>query len=144
MLPACLVLDWFMRTIYEYYPHLLVQECQQFKVLKGIPLTSFKKESALFKVQCEEIASQEKIKTLRLKLFDSAERVCYSAEFLIGESLVEATQMKRINLSDSDGKTWPWKIAEIYPRKNQQGILFHGAAFEAITQLANYSEKQGE
>lgn len=135
VLPACLVLDWFLRVARTYYPAQERIACRDFVVLQGIRLAQ-SAEPAHFRVQADE--------NLKLHLVNAQHHRCYAAQV----SLIEEKELQRIDklkrfAQQTKMAAWPWSRQEVYATDTQSGLLFHGPAFHAISQLSGICDQGG-
>jgi NAD(P)-dependent dehydrogenase (short-subunit alcohol dehydrogenase family) len=128
VVPACLVLDWFMRSIEGSQ-----MTCKNFKILKGIQLDKDPQHES-FHVQVEQFEKQ-----YHMKLLDSEDKVRYTAEFVESKPVVE----NKLPSLQGVCKPWPWKLEEIYHAHHPEGPLFHGEYFQAIKKLLSFSTTGG-
>lgn len=134
VLPACLVLEWFMQTVSEAYPAAMITSCCDFKVLRGIRMTDFATVRQDFVVHCENKHSQ-----LYLKLQHTNGTLHYAATMTLETHDNKKTNLVR-NPSAAHQQSWPWQLTEIY----NPAHLFHGPDFQAITALDTISGLGGK
>lgn len=129
VLPICLVLEWLLRTARIQHPQLNLQTCENVRVLKPIRLENFSQTSSFI------IKTESQANRLLLRLYDQAnDTLHYSAELPLQDKseLPDPVQLKQ------SSEIWPWKATEIY----QQGLIFHGPAFQVIESLAHLAEEE--
>ena len=122
VLPACLVLDWFLRTQQQF------TACKNFKVLRGIRVKPDENLSAEFTTHHEKN---------HVYLEDHAGYRCYSAEMDV------TPEKNTLSSTTVFADAWPCNIKDIYSSNTQAGVLFHGPAFQVIRSLENFSDKGG-
>jgi len=128
VVPACLVLDWFMRSCNN---NRFI--CRNFKVLKGIQLEK-NTQHASFCIQTTKMSSY-----YQLKLLDDHNNIKYTADFSENSQLIES----KLPQSQMIDQPWPWKTEEIYQSQHSKGPLFHGEYFYAIKKLLSFSHAGG-
>lgn len=140
VLPACLVLEWFLRTAQESCPTLKVYACEDFKVLRGIRLTEFSQAAQEFTVQTELQSQTNNQVILNVSLLDKTGFRCYSAKVLLQPNL---PNIDKSLSADIGNDAWPWRLNEIYADASQAGVLFHGPDFQAVRSLDTFSNAGG-
>jgi NAD(P)-dependent dehydrogenase (short-subunit alcohol dehydrogenase family) len=141
VLPACLVLDWFMRTIKQEFPNAHIQECRNFKVLRGVLLPNFLTTGEGFHVQCDVKEYSPQSTTLFLQLLDSEKKSRYCADFFVADTSLSFNDFASI--PNFENKKWPWKEDQIYANNHQTAPLFHGINFQSVTKLLTCTAEGG-
>lgn len=121
VLPACLVMDWFMQAAKKMTGGIFA--CQHFRVLKGIKLEQFYQKPQSFYIEMSN-------NTLQLRTSGNA-LPNYSAELIQPyQSDIKYSEEKNI---------WPWDRDQIYHADR----LFHGLDFQVIESLEHVSDNGG-
>lgn len=136
VLPACLVLDWFSRQTQKNKPSQSKWVCQDFKVLKGVPLPEFKTHGHHFSLQTQNSAPM-------IRLLGNNGIAHYSAN--MGEIPVANTSINSmVEAIVKDKQSWPWSMDVIYANNSSgNSLLFHGPDFQAIRRLDTFSPQGG-
>jgi hypothetical protein len=129
VVPAAMVLDWFVQAARAHHPSLVATGCRDLRVLRGIPVDRFDAEGTLLSVRLHEASAA----TVELKLHDLQDKLRYSATVDLATSLpLPPSDLP----GPADGKPWPFtSVAEAY-----EHVLFHRGPFAAIVSLGVVSE----
>lgn len=139
VIPAVLVLDWFLRC------SKTSGVLKHFQVLKGIKLTQTHEK---FSVTTESIESVSHKKSKKLKCWDEHHAVRYSAETAESPEnpavmpLPEFVSLFQALINTSHSP-WPYSVSSLYSSPHSKGHLFHGKYFQAIKELLIFSDKGG-
>lgn len=132
VIPMCQILAWFMQTAKLLYPQLPIAVCEDLKALKAIRLEHFN-EGHSFYVDCEQ-QTRPQGEYLQLQLHSTEGILHYSAAIPLSDT-VPAFQP----ITLPAGTPWPWTAQQAY----QQGIIFHGPAFQALQKISDVSSEGG-
>jgi hypothetical protein len=134
VLPAVLVLEWFVRAANLARPDRVVACCRDLKVLAGVPLPDLD-GGRRFQVVCRELREGEEV-YLEVELCGQGGIRHYTA-------VVEmATAQREPDLAGlpplGHGGAWPWTIEEAYAEH-----LFHGPDFQVLRSLEHLGAHGG-
>jgi hypothetical protein len=134
VLPAVLVLEWFVRAARLACPERVPACCRDLKVLGGAPLPQFE-QGRRFRVVCRESRAGAGVH-LETELLGANGTRHYSAVV----ELAEALRVPGLAPSPlEEGRDWPWTVAEAYAEH-----LFHGPDFQVLRALRRLSRQGGE
>ncbi len=131
VIPACLVMEWFMRAAQAHYPDIMRVTCQHFRVLRGIRLTEFYQRPQQFVVTSRVQPDNPQQLQVSLHAPDKPLPAYYSAEI----TLTTDTSVVPIAFDTTVANAWPYTLQEIYDPPNNPLALFHGQHFQAISNL---------
>lgn len=147
VLPACLVLEWFITAAQNVYPQFTFSSCHEFRVLRGARLTDFYQKGHTFTVSCELLSDQHEQKIILVKLQSDQGILHYSAKLTLHTTAAwQPPLFTPLHLSSQISGSWPWEITEIYPDPfvmDKPAQLFHGPDFAAIQALDTVSDEGG-
>lgn len=126
VLPFCMVIDWFMRSLKQQFPEQSFSKLENISVRKSIRLAHFS-EGCLFKTICQPKDDN----SIALQLVDGDNNQCYSA---IAKP-TEKNAIQNMPLDLNTNTDWPWTVDDMYSR-----ALFHGPAFQAVKKLLSYQD----
>ncbi|HVV69127.1 MAG TPA: SDR family NAD(P)-dependent oxidoreductase [Gammaproteobacteria bacterium] len=132
VIPMCQILAWFMQTAKLLYPQLPIAVCEDLKALKAIRLDHFE-EGHSFYVDCEQ-QSRPEGEYLQMQLHSAEGVLHYTAAIPLSDTV---PVFQPIALPA--GTEWPWTAEQAY----QQGVIFHGPAFQALQQISDLSSEGG-
>jgi NAD(P)-dependent dehydrogenase (short-subunit alcohol dehydrogenase family) len=136
VLPACMVLEWFVCAAKQYRPELTFNACQNFHVLRGVQLTQFGKGSQVFTVTCTP--DPDNAQLLKLALIDpNSPAPHYTAIILMGDTS-PALSIRAVNEPTAP---WPYTVEDIYDDGEHKRVLFHGKAFQSLISLDSTSDQ---
>jgi hypothetical protein len=130
VLPAVLVLEWFVRAARALFPRRRVCCCRDVKVLAGATLPDFER-GAWFQVVCR-VAGPD---TLGVELHRGRRRH-YAALIELDTPEKAGEPVGPLN---GRGSAWPWSVRQAY----DEGRLFHGPHFQVLRSLQSLSEHGG-
>jgi acyl transferase domain-containing protein/NAD(P)-dependent dehydrogenase (short-subunit alcohol dehydrogenase family) len=136
VLPAVLVLEWFVRAAVQACPERAVACCRDLKVLAGAPLPDLE-TGQRFRIVGREVRRQETL-SLELELQGPKGSRHYTAtvEMVRPEDRPRAEEADRAPLTGL--ATWPWSAEEVYGDG-----LFHGPDFQVLHALEGLAEQGG-
>ena len=138
VLPACLVLEWFVVTAKKNFPALSFSRCENFKVLRGVRLINFKTTGHRFKVAISSNTVAGTEQSLSLQLTGENNTVHYSAKIIM-QPTPDVPPSELFTLATQ--APWPWDIHNIY--LPAAAHLFHGPDFQVIQSLDGISADGG-
>ncbi|PWV99357.1 NAD(P)-dependent dehydrogenase (short-subunit alcohol dehydrogenase family) [Paenibacillus cellulosilyticus] len=139
VVPAVMVMDWFVRAASAAHPHLVVKRCSNLSVKKGIVVASTNGRPKRLTLTCNDRTDGLAQASLSFKLRGEDGCIHYTAEVDMGiES--DNDQVDTIQLPDVSGEPWNWELAEVYDGDN----LFHGPAFQVIHELKLLGDQDAE
>lgn len=144
VVPACLILEWFTRTIQSQNSQWKLITLENFKVLKGIRLSGFHNRKHDFFVNAEVVSASSDQQIINLQLISTEKVLHYSARAIL--QIKKFIPTSEVNLEVDAADSWPWTLDDIYFTEKHQQIahrLFHGPDFYAIHSLNKLSEKGG-
>ncbi len=132
IVPAAMVVEWFLRAAVACCPSLAVRTCRGVKVLRGVPVEAFEGRGVRLIVHARVVDSTVEGARLELKLLDEQEKPRYAGIVEMGgppapqppASLLELPAGERSN----GGSVW--SVDHVYSE-----ILFHRAPFMAVRSL---------
>jgi hypothetical protein len=133
VVPAVLVLEWFLRAARVYNPALVPTVCRDLKVLRGIPVEDFEGAGMNLVVRIRQTEGQVGCTTFEAKLVDRQERPRYAA-------VIEMAAVPSALTGDLPGipageQPWKWSVESAY-----RDVLFHRGPFAAIRSLGFVSD----
>jgi NAD(P)-dependent dehydrogenase (short-subunit alcohol dehydrogenase family) len=133
VVPAALVVEWFARAVREAFPGRRLAELERLRVVRGIPLPDFDRQSLPLTVRW---SAGTDANAVHLELRDPAGQLRYAAEGrLTGADEVCAPPAFT---PPTAADPWPWTEDEAYA-----GPLFHGPRFRAVDTLGSMGEEGG-
>jgi NAD(P)-dependent dehydrogenase (short-subunit alcohol dehydrogenase family) len=134
VLPAVLVLEWFVRAARLARPDRVVACCHDLKVLSGVPLPDFA-EGKRFRIVGRELRRGEDVH-LEMELQGLRGARHYTAVVEMAAAHREPDPV--LAPPRGRGEAWPWTVAEAYA-----GPLFHGPAFQVLRSLERLTPQGG-
>jgi hypothetical protein len=145
VVPAALVVEWFARAIHDAFPGRRLAELEQLRVVRGIPLPEFERQSLPLTVGWTPgmdanlggtYGGHPPPHTLHLELRDPAGQVRYVADGRLAgaDEMCPPPSFTPSTATDP----WPWTEDEAYA-----GPLFHGPCFRAVEALGSMGEEGG-
>ena len=142
VVPAMLVLEWFVRFAESCHPHLMVRTCRDLEVLNGIKLENFDDGGDVFTLRATTYddgeETGEETSLLQIELRGDDDKLHY-------RGIVEMGQKRRqpapelVDDYDFSVPHSPWSLDEAYG----EGRLFHGPDFEVLTSIDGIGEGGG-
>jgi hypothetical protein len=133
VVPAALVVEWFARSIHDAFPGRRLAELERLRVVRGIPLPDFERQSLPLTVRW---APGTDANVVHLELLDPAGQVRYVA---VGRLARADEVCPPPSFTPSTAAApWPWTKDEAYA-----GPLFHGPRFRAVEALGSMGEQGG-
>ncbi len=129
VVPAVLVIEWFLRAAAICFPALVVRACRDVRVLRGIAVEAFEQRGVRLIVRARVLESTADGARLELRLMDDRERPRYIATVEMGAS---AATPPPDPLPDAprSGEGSTWTIDQVYSE-----VLFHRPPFASIQSL---------
>lgn len=143
VVPAVLVLEWFLRAAGACCPSRVVRACRDLKVLSGVRVEAFDGRGIRLVVHARVIDDGSGAAKVEVKLFDDRDKLRYAGIVDTGEATA-APDVRQwtgdpssadLPQRPSDGQPWPWSRDEAY-----SSALFHTGQFAAIQSLELVSE----
>ncbi len=134
VLPAVFALSWMVESVLPFYPGYRLQQCKQFKVLKGIVFDPSMPITYLLDLMETGNDAEDNI-CVTTKISSAHEkrpRFHYSCEITLSSVKIQPPNMGRIEISDKTGITGK----TLY----RDGTLFHGPGFQGVKYLLNLDE----
>jgi hypothetical protein len=128
VVPAVLVVDWFLRAASSCFPALTPHACRELKVLRGVPVEGFEQRGVRLVVRARVLESTASTAKLELKLFDESDKPRYAAVVEMGGAAIPPQQ--QLPEAPASGEGTIWSVGQIYSE-----VLFHRAPFAAIRSL---------
>ncbi|MDP6945939.1 MAG: polyketide synthase dehydratase domain-containing protein, partial [Myxococcota bacterium] len=135
VVPVVLVLEWFTRAAEALYPGVMIKQCKDLKVLKGIQLTGFENGGSALTVRWTASGTPE-APQLDMELVGEGEIRHYSASLEM--ALTAEDQPAPIDASSLKLQPWKWSPKDVYGEH-----LFHGGDFAVIRSLDGVSDTAG-
>jgi NAD(P)-dependent dehydrogenase (short-subunit alcohol dehydrogenase family) len=132
VVPAVMVLEWFLRAAVACSPTLDVVACRDLRVLRGIPVEKFEGQGSRLVVHARVVEAASTRAVLECTLLDHEQKPRYVARVEMGGVLAPPAGLPE---APADGETWPRSLAEAY-----SDVLFHRGPFAAIRSLGVVSE----
>ena len=129
VVPAVLVLEWFLRAAAICFPGLTVRACRDLRVLRGIPVEGYEQRGQRLFVQARVLESAPGAAKLEMKLFDESERPRYAGLVEMASAAPEAPAPPQADAPQS-GEGSTWSVDQVYSE-----VLFHRAPFAGIRSL---------
>jgi NAD(P)-dependent dehydrogenase (short-subunit alcohol dehydrogenase family) len=136
VIPACLVVEWFMHAAKGFMPDAQYTICHEMRVLNGMRLEKNDADKKHINIRCQTIEKDAKKLTIAMALFDASGRKCYSAT--IEKTNITPPPPKKI--TPCKQTPWSWSETEIYSKRE---LLFHGKDLQAIKKLPNLADNGG-
>ena len=132
VLPAVLVLEWFIRATQVFNPDLDLKVCKDLRVYKGITLPQLEKEDIHLTVNCRQISNgDDSVLSLELPGENGAPHYTATIEMArpgaCKQSMDAVPDMPALD-------QWSLKTADAYDK-----WLFHGPEFKVIQSLSGIS-----
>ena len=140
VVPAMLVVEWFVRFAKACHPQLVVRSCRDLEVLNGIKLEHFDDDGDLLHLRATTADGDnaQNGPELHLELRGRQDQLHYRG--------VVELDMERHEPDDALKKAYefelpesPWALDEVY----QKGRLFHGPDFEVLTDIDGIGDNGG-
>ncbi len=129
VVPAVLVVEWFLRAAASCFPALTVRSCRDVKVLRGVTAERFDERGVRLVVRAKVLESADGAAKLEMKLFDDSDRPRYAAIVEMAGSAAVAPPYASAEAPES-GEGTVWSVDQIYTE-----VLFHRPPFAAIRSL---------
>ncbi len=128
VVPAVMVLEWFLRAASICVPSLPARVCRDFRVLRGVPVEGFEGRGVRLAVQARVLASSATRASVEVKLVDAEDRPRYAAVVDLGE--VAAPDVVAGSIAPHSGEAAIVGIDEAYAE-----ALFHRGPFALVRAL---------
>ena len=128
VVPAVLVVEWFMRAAAACFPSLSALSCRDLKVLRGVPVEAFDGRGARLVVEAQATAPAGATTTVELKLLDDQGKPRYAAVVDMGAA--PAAPPASLPRAPEGAGPWPLSVEQAYST-----VLFHRGPFAAIQSL---------
>ncbi len=132
VLPAVLVLEWFVRAAGVACPDRVVASCRDLKVLAGVPLPDLEAGRWF------QIVGRERSGSLELELLGPGGTRHYTAMVELVQPCDRPRAEDSVPASGKEMSSWPWSVEEAY----EEG-LFHGPDFQVLRSLDGLAEQGG-
>jgi hypothetical protein len=130
VVPAMLVIEWFLRAAASCFPAFTVQRCSDVKVLRGVAVEAFERRGVRLIVRARVLESTPEGARLELKLTDERDRPRYAGIVEMGASAAAAPTRSLPPDAPDSGAGSTWSIEQVYSE-----VLFHRAPFASIRAL---------
>ncbi|MDR3624649.1 MAG: SDR family oxidoreductase [Chlamydiales bacterium] len=137
VVPAILVMEWFIGYAKRLCQNLHFHHCQNFQVIKGILLPNFGKTETPLKIVCSSHEVSQDSQILELQLKNSDDTLHYTAKLFMSSKLVSLPE--NTYKTHSLKNEWSLSIEESYKKG-----LFHGPDFQVIYSIDNICKEGGE
>jgi hypothetical protein len=129
VVPAVLVIEWFLRAAAACFPEMPVRACRDLRVLRGIPVEGYEQRGQRLIVQARVLESAPGAARLELSLLDESARPRYAGLVEMASSAPVAPDAPQPDAPQS-GQGSTWSIDQVYSE-----VLFHRAPFAGIRSL---------
>jgi hypothetical protein len=127
VIPAALVMEWFLRAATASFPALVPLECRDVKVLRGVPVDGYEGRGVRLAVEVKTTSSGPDAATVEARLVDEQGKNRYFAVVALG---AQAPAPPAPRPAPVAAPAWPWSVEQAYATH-----LFHRGPFAAIRSL---------
>lgn len=139
VIPACLVMEWFIHAARLHCPQLTITECKNFRVLRGIRLTDFYQKSQQLTITSTLSSDAQQ---LSLSLYPTGVKLpAYTADIPLISGVNNSPSP--LFIDSILANAWPYTLHDIYDINSNPLALFHGKPFQVVTQLQTVSDSGG-
>jgi hypothetical protein len=128
VVPAVLVMDWFLRAASSCFPALTPRTCRDLRVLRGVPVDGFEQRGVRLVLRARVLESVEGAAKLEMKLLDENEKPRYAAVVEMGAPGV--APQHPFPEAPASGEGTIWSVEQLYTE-----LLFHRGPFAVIRSL---------
>jgi hypothetical protein len=133
VIPAALVIEWFLRAAAACFPALIPIECRDVKVLRGVPVDGFEGRGVRLAVELKATSTAADAATAEVRLVDEQGKPRYFAVVALGAQAPAAPAPLPVS---TGAPAWPWSVEQAYATH-----LFHRGPFAAIRSLGVASDE---
>ncbi|CAK4829131.1 unnamed protein product [Aphanomyces euteiches] len=139
VIPAVLVMEWFVQAAGGIRPELRIQRCSGLSVKKGIVLDELGR--GMYRIHALESSDRLASALIQFELLDESGRLCYTAEIAMAAQAPVVAEYDNRDMSSFTAEAlalqdWDGDIQQCYG-----SLLFHGPQFQALLEVLGISDQ---